>query len=120
MCGASLSGVTSERLEQLVNREKELNSKKKLNFGSLALLVVALTTTIAGASLAFFNGIGIILLLVGLLTILYIVGGAGGSLKAGVGWHTEDRSIMAKKDDTPQQEVRRQTEEPKRRTDQRD
>jgi hypothetical protein len=83
VCGGSLSGVISESLEQLVQKETRLQPKKKLKLGPLGLGTFALATTIAGAALLLFNGIGIILLLAGLSVIIVMLGGAGGHLSRG-------------------------------------
>lgn len=111
VCGGSLSGVTSERVERLVHKETGPKPKKKLSLGSLALVMFALATTVVGASLLFFNGIGVILLIVGLTAILFIVGGAGRGL-GGVegGWESRRASTRG------EEEVRRDAEERKRRT----
>jgi hypothetical protein len=78
VCGASLSDVASQRLDQFVHKETEIKPKKKSNVGALALIIGALTMTGAGAGLlVFHNGIGIILLLPGLLIMVYIVGAPG-------------------------------------------
>jgi hypothetical protein len=78
VCGASLSDVASQRLDQFVHKETEIKPKKKSNVSALALIIGALTMTGAGAGLlVFHNGIGIILLLPGLLITVYIVGAPG-------------------------------------------
>lgn len=114
VCGGSLSGVTSGSLEQLVQQETRLKPKKKSNVGALALVVFGLATTVAGAALLFINGIGIVLLLVGLVAILVIAGGAGGPLKRGGG--IQRRRSMT----SGQQEVRSYAEKRKRRTGEKD
>jgi len=89
VCGASLSGVTSLRLEQLSHKEPEIKLKKKRSLGGLAFVSAALVMTIAGASLLFFNALGIFLMLAGLIIIMYILGGAGtgAGIAGGVGGH---------------------------------
>jgi len=114
VCGESLSAVISERIEQLVHKDAEVKPKKKLKWGSLALFIIALAMTVSGASLLFFNGIGVILLLVGLLSMLFIVGGAGGPLKPGVGWKRKRAMTYG------EEEVRRDADEQRRRTGEED
>jgi len=114
VCGGSLAGVTSEPLEQLVHKQARPKPTRKLNLGSLALVIFAIAATFAGASLLFFNGIGVILLLVGLLAILVIVGGAGGPLKTGVGWKRKRAMTYG------EEEVRGDAEERKKRTGEED
>ena len=114
VCGGNLSEASSERLESLVHKETRLKGKKKLSLGSLALVIFSLATTVAGASLLFFNGLGVILLLVGLLAILLIFGGAGGPLKCGVAWQRR-RSMTH-----GEEEIRSDREELQKRTGEED
>ena len=84
VCGASLSGVTSQRLEQLVHRESEIKAKEKLSVVGLALVIAALTMTGVGVLLlVILNALGVFLLLAGLILIMYIFGGAGAGIGRG-------------------------------------
>jgi hypothetical protein len=114
VCGGSLSGVISESLEHLVQKEARLQPKKKLKSGSLALVIFAFATTVAGAALLFFNGIGIILSIVGLSAMILMLGGAGRGLSAGKSFQRR-RSMTS-----GQEEVWRYAEELKKRKGEKD
>ena len=116
VCGESLSGVTSERIERLVHREPEIRRKDNLNLGAIALIIVALTTMATGAyMLVLLNVLGVFLLLPGLVIVLYLAGGAGSAAGgSGGGWRRGGRLMMR------EAEARQREEERKRRTGEND
>jgi hypothetical protein len=114
VCGGSLSGVVSESLEQIVQKETRVQPKKKLKLAPLALGILALASTVAGTALLIFNPIGIILLIVGLSTIIGMLGGAGRGLSLG-------KSFQRRRSRTSgQEEVWRYAEERKKRKGEKD
>ena len=114
VCGANLSEVASENLEQLVHTKSTTTPKKKLNRGALILIVVALTVTGTGISLLVllnalgeFFLIGIFLVLVGLVTLLGLFGGPGRGSRTRLGRGTGVPATKA----TLQRDERSQEEE---------
>ncbi len=86
VCGGSLTGVTSEGLEQLVHNVPRLGITKvrpngKLKAGGLAMIILAVAMVGGGTALFVLRSVlGLILLFGGLVLTLLIVGGPG------VGW----------------------------------
>lgn len=104
--GGSLSGVASESLQQLVHKEPDVKPKRKLKLGGIALIIMAVTMTILGASLlVLLNALGVFLLLAGLLIMVYIIGGPG----FGMGGRSGGKRSMQ------EAEARKEEEERKRR-----
>jgi hypothetical protein len=78
VCGESLSEASSEGLEQLVHKAPEVRPIRKPNTVGLALMILGILMAGGGAALLFFqNGLGLILMFLGLVLTLSIVGGVG-------------------------------------------